>query len=305
MKIKKVRRFFKDTTFKIVDYSATCKINLDELFRGHNVLQIDGGGIKGVMAAYHMFAIEEKYGKVNEHFKYMYGTSTGAILTAALACGIPAKEMLRLYVEEGADIFQERGLPFGSKYNNKYAIKTLKEKIGNVTFEELFKRTGVELNIQVVNATSYQEETWNHVVKPNEKVWFAVLCSMSAPTYFPPVRNDNYIYLDGGTGVMNCTLRKAVNQMYYTKGMKSGEFFILSFGCGRIKQEYKKTKLGQALWAFNFGREQSIVQQEKEFVYRQANLGIIGFRWNTEMTKKLNEMDNTKNIPKLVEIVDK
>jgi uncharacterized protein len=81
------------------------------------VLSIDGGGIRGLIPALVLSAIEERTGRrVAELFDFIAGTSTGGILACALAvpgeAGRPrltAREIVRLYETQGPRIFS-RGL---------------------------------------------------------------------------------------------------------------------------------------------------------------------------------------------------
>ena len=66
------------------------------------ILSIDGGGIKGIFAAQFLARIEEEYDiKICDYFDIIAGTSTGAIVAAALAVGMPAEEIVKLYDEYG------------------------------------------------------------------------------------------------------------------------------------------------------------------------------------------------------------
>ncbi|MBX3080149.1 MAG: patatin-like phospholipase family protein [Anaerolineae bacterium] len=72
-------------------------------------LAIDGGGIKGLMVAKALVELEAKLGggpllhKTN--LKVMSGTSTGAILTAAIALGMTAQDMVHMYTSLGSAVF--------------------------------------------------------------------------------------------------------------------------------------------------------------------------------------------------------
>ena len=58
-----------------------------------NILSIDGGGIKGIFAASFLSEIEKKCCiKICDYFDMISGTSTGAIIAAALSIGIPAEK---------------------------------------------------------------------------------------------------------------------------------------------------------------------------------------------------------------------
>ena len=58
------------------------------------ILTIDGGGIKGIFSAVFLAELEEKCdGSICDYFDLIAGTSTGAIIAAALCIGIPAKDI--------------------------------------------------------------------------------------------------------------------------------------------------------------------------------------------------------------------
>jgi len=56
-----------------------------------NSLAICGGGIRGIIPCSVLAALEKQTGKLtNQFFDYVSGTSTGALLAAGIAVGIPA-----------------------------------------------------------------------------------------------------------------------------------------------------------------------------------------------------------------------
>src|SRR6266496_3276521 len=70
------------------------------------ILSIDGGGIRGIIPATTLVALEEQMGKpVCECFDFLAGTSTGALIAAAAAAGVPATRILNIYVERSHEIF--------------------------------------------------------------------------------------------------------------------------------------------------------------------------------------------------------
>src|SRR5437763_10829280 len=77
------------------------------------ILSIDGGGIRGVIAALVLAEIERRTGRpIADLFDLVAGTSTGGILAVGLTIpdgdGRPkysAEDMVRLYEAHGAEIF--------------------------------------------------------------------------------------------------------------------------------------------------------------------------------------------------------
>ncbi len=82
------------------------------------VLSIDGGGIRGIIPATVLIALEQLTGRrTYELFDGMVGTSTGGILTLALTCPQadaqpqPAARIRSLYLDRGPQIFPLGGIP--------------------------------------------------------------------------------------------------------------------------------------------------------------------------------------------------
>jgi patatin-like phospholipase/acyl hydrolase len=62
------------------------------------LLSIDGGGIRGIIPAVALAKLEATTGRpARETFSFVGGTSTAAIIAAAIAAGIPATRMVQLY----------------------------------------------------------------------------------------------------------------------------------------------------------------------------------------------------------------
>ena len=96
------------------------------------ILAIDGGGIRGVIPARVLMAIEAKTGKrIAELFDLVAGTSTGGILAAGLCVPTPdrtrpkydASDLFQLYKKYGNEIFNTNWLRrvvslfFGAQYS--------------------------------------------------------------------------------------------------------------------------------------------------------------------------------------------
>ena len=63
------------------------------------ILSIDGGGIMGTQPASFLTSLEEDLDRpIGEYFDLIAGTSTGGILAIGLAMGLPARDLLDLYV---------------------------------------------------------------------------------------------------------------------------------------------------------------------------------------------------------------
>ena len=92
---------------------------MDNPFR---ILSIDGGGIRGIYPAHILRCIEERL-QINLHetFDMIAGTSTGSIIAAGVAIGVPAADIVEMYKEHGTGIFEKKDffLP-GKKLKNMF-----------------------------------------------------------------------------------------------------------------------------------------------------------------------------------------
>src|SRR5947208_2018292 len=74
--------------------------------RIRRILSIDGGGIRGIIPASALVKLEQQLGRpVRECFDFVAGTSTGALIAAAVAAGIPATRILEIYTQRAKEIF--------------------------------------------------------------------------------------------------------------------------------------------------------------------------------------------------------
>jgi predicted acylesterase/phospholipase RssA len=104
-----------------------------------SVLSISGGGIRGLIPCLHLVELEKQLGKLTrEVVSFCGGTSTGALLTACIAAGVPASEALKVYTEQGSKVFSptntlERDalmVSRGYKFDNKILFKTVFNTLG-------------------------------------------------------------------------------------------------------------------------------------------------------------------------------
>lgn len=144
--------------------------------------------------------------------KVMSGSSAGAIMTAMLGVSKPSQ-----YVDllKGHNFFHEafhfRTMGELLKGNGgladvKYLKKFLVENLGDLTFEEALKTSGLHINIAVAPYDSAQDaRILNAYTSPDVLVWSAVLASCAVPILFPPVRLTSKRYDGEYTPYMGAT----------------------------------------------------------------------------------------------------
>lgn len=198
------------------------------------ILSIDGGGIKGIYAASFFAVIEEKC-KVSicDYFDLIAGTSTGGIIAAALAYGIPAKNILELYFQEGKNIFpRHRIWSLGSGKYDTYPLKNALEKV----FSDVYiKDCKTRLLMPAYNLTTNKVRVFKTPHAPDLyidkdlKVVDCVLATTAAPLFFVPYAMSGGVFVDGGVGANNPSLIALVEALTRC-GWDLSDIALLSIG---------------------------------------------------------------------------
>lgn len=222
-------------------------------------LAIDGGGIKGVIVARALQALEQELGSRllidQPQIKILAGTSTGAIITAGIALGLSLEEISEIYEEFGRAVFPSVprflwyliGLFRPSVHPNEKLKELLRKKIGEKTgkpdltlgqLQGLLREDQV-LIITVVNIN----ERRTHFLKSNDPrdadwmLWEAVLASSSAPIELPVFERNGEYYTDGGVGSYGNPAYIAAHEAVEWQGYDPDDVSVLSFGTGWTREE--------------------------------------------------------------------
>ena len=212
------------------------------------ILSVDGGGIRGIFPTYILHCISQRLGiKINEKFDMIAGTSTGAIIAAAIACDIETLRIVELYREQGPKIFPRKKAFFSSKtvsamkslYDNNYLKKVLQDTfgdilLGNINKPLLLPATDIGYGGVHVFKSSYSED---FIRDQHVLVSDAVLASCSAPTYFDPAKVNEYLLADGGLWANNPSLA-AVIDAQRRLNIDLSDIRILSLGTGHSRTSY-------------------------------------------------------------------
>jgi uncharacterized protein len=198
------------------------------------LLAVDGGGIRGVLALQVLLKIEgllkSKAGRdsfrLADYFDYIAGTSTGAIIAAGLAMGLPVGDILTFYKAAGAQMFVKANIlqRLKYKYEDEPLALKLKEVFGADTkFGSDRLRTLLLLVLRNATTDSPWSLSNNPCAKYNDStrtddnskfpLWQLVRASTAAPTYFPPevivlpgvrgAKDKQFVFVDGGVTMYN------------------------------------------------------------------------------------------------------
>ena len=211
------------------------------------ILAIDGGGYRGVYSAHILKRMEDEFGTGwFKNIDLIAGTSTGAIIAAALACGLTSDKIEDFYRQHGRRIFQKRifcplGI-LGSQYSNEYLKKVLKNiygesrKMGQIEMPLILPASDIGNGCVHVIKSSYDKEFYRD---KNRLVYEAVLASCSAPTYFDPYLMDTYLLSDGGLWANNPAFVAAIDAKRRL-GQTLDSLRILSIGTGESRAFYSQ-----------------------------------------------------------------
>lgn len=238
------------------------------------ILALDGGGLRGILTLSYLAEIEsllkQRHGASNEfrlghYFDLIAGTSTGAIIAAALACGMSVAEITTKYLELGQKVFQKGPFHLGlirALYDEKQLIEELKKVYGEgTTLGDASLATGLLVVTKRLDTGSPWPISNNprgkyYGPRPNVDViansayplWQVVRASTAAPRYFDPEQieitrgktGEKPIvgeFVDGGVSPFNNPALQAV--MYaaldgYRIGWPTGadKLLVVSVGTG-------------------------------------------------------------------------
>lgn len=235
--------------------------------RPKKLLALDGGGIRGALTLEVLIKIEALLAQATgkgaafrlcQFFDYIGGTSTGAIIAAALARGMAATEVLTFYKEAGPDMFDKAFLL--SRIRHLYDTQPLAQQLQTVYgAETTLEPQHLKCLLLVVTRNVTTDSPWpissnprakyNEMARPdcNLKIplWQLVRASTAAPIFFEPevIQWDpknpakRFVFVDGGMTPFNnpaFLLSRMATLPEYKLGWTRGEknLLVISIGTG-------------------------------------------------------------------------
>lgn len=287
------------------------------------LLSIDGGGIRGIIPLVALIKLENITGKLTRDiFSFVAGTSTGAVITAGIAAGIPASRILEMYVKRAPQLFTShpftiiQRIIFGYMYSTKKLHDLIADEI-DAARDWTLNDSPIDLLITAKRVPD--GKTW-YFVRDNRrnsrwtgrlKLVDCATASAAAPTYFqpwtmaepvPPVdREPIGRLIDGGVGVTgNPVYQACVEAFYYMYKFKPEETTTVSLGTGRFRDKKMPGWIGQWLgWILGELLESSGEQQTK--ITRVQFPRMLFYRIDTELKEDI-PLDDIREIKRLVEI---
>lgn len=238
------------------------------------ILSIDGGGIRGIIPAQILVALEEKIQKksnnpearIASYFDFFAGTSTGGILICLLLCPdeydpqkpkFSAKEALDLYQKYGNKIFKvsilSKILNYKSLFSEKYRAKPLEDILlnyfGKARLSKLLKPCLITAyDIQERKAHFFASHDYSKKGDCSD-FYLKDLCraTCATPAYFETaflksISGFKHALIDGGIFANNpafCAYSEVRNS---TGDPLAKDMLILSLGTGSENKSYPYAK---------------------------------------------------------------
>jgi hypothetical protein len=281
--------------------------------RPARILSIDGGGIRGIIPTTALIALEQQMGQpVRECFDFLAGTSTGALIAAALAAGLPATQIQDIYTQRSSEIFSPpkiladpKRLVDGYMYNPANIQKVLESEFG-IASGWTINDSPVRL---LLTSKGINTRPW-YFVRDNPKnaqttgalgLIDCAVASASAPTYFSPwtitIAGQPTVLVDGGVGIAGNPVYQACVEAFYYDDFTVSNTRVVSLGTGFFPtgDTVPKGFLGWLGWTVDALLD-APEDQQTELVNRHFPGILQRFDWQLP---KAIDMADTSSIPVL------
>ena len=235
------------------------------------MLSIDGGGIRGLIAARVIARLEELVsGEAGEDrrmadcFHMFAGTSTGGLLALGLTAPDPAdpsrprlsgSDLVELYESEGPRIFGDRlhkllslGGWIGPKHPEARLERALRERFGEARLSEALRELLVT-SYDMTEPGPHFFKRWRARQSEERDVSMVDvgLSTSAAPTYFPSRGVGGRALVDGGLFAANPAVAAVVEALKRRDtephDLSAGDLLVVSLGTGQHETGYRQPQV--------------------------------------------------------------
>ena len=286
------------------------------------LLSIDSGGIRGIIPAIALVKLENTTGKLTRDiFSFVAGTSTGAIIAAAIVAGVPAARILEFYVNRTREIFTRSPLKWIRRifFGSMYSVERLHDLIASaIDPNQAWTLNDSPIDVLVTAKRISDGMPW-YFVRDNPMnsgctgqlgLVDCTTASAAAPTYFapwtiaesstPPQCEMVGTLVDGAVGVTgNPVYQACIEAFDYTPDYTPEETIAVSLGTGRFKHRREPKWIGGWLEWVLAELLESPGEQQTEITQRHFP-EMTFYRIDTELKENIG-LDDLRRIPRLVE----
>ena len=231
------------------------------------ILSVDGGGFRGLFSATVLSEFERVNGSLTKHFDMLCGTSTGGLITLALAAGCSSDEIVEFYENWGPKIFPKptrrrkiiRKIAEVFAPNSRNSNKVLKKAVQTIVGDKKMSDSNSYLCIPALNLIDFSPFVFktdhnSFLTRDSDGLMKDIaLATSAAPFYFPTttaIHLSGSEFLDGGLWANNPTLVGLI---------EAGRFFVgankpyqkvqilsissVSLAAGRLKGDKRELSL--------------------------------------------------------------
>jgi patatin-like phospholipase/acyl hydrolase len=254
------------------------------------VLSIDGGGIRGLIAARVIARLEELISaaagedrRMADCFHMFAGTSTGGLLALGLSAPDPAdpsrprlsgSDLVELYESEGPRIFGDRlrkllslGGWIGPKHPEARLERALRERFGEVRLSEALRELLVT-SYDMTEPGPHFFKRWRARQSEERDVPLVDvgLSTSAAPTYFPSRGVGGRALVDGGLFAANPAVAAVVEALKRRDtephDLRAGDLLVVSLGTGQHETGYRQSQVrgwGRIGWIVPRRRDPALI----------------------------------------------
>src|SRR5580704_2367905 len=259
-----------------------------------HILSLDGGGIRGVFTIEILLRMQELLREharnpalmLGDHFDFIAGTSTGAMIATALSWGMDAQTIMNVYEDHGRSMFQRIPWyrPLKRMFVSRYEAKPLSDLLQKTFSEDgegkvpaLLSTERLRTLLLVVVRNQTTGSAWPITNNPkalynnptfmdcnlNIPLWKVVRASTAAPVFFDPEQimlgDQLHVFVDGGiTPYNNPALIAALTAVLpaYNIAWEPGpdKIRLISIGATRFSTAAFETTAKQMWLGYNLPR---------------------------------------------------
>jgi predicted acylesterase/phospholipase RssA len=284
------------------------------------ILAIDGGGVRGVIPAVALAALEQALpGRVRDHFDFVAGTSTGALIVAAVAAGMPAQRIVEIYVDPAPQHLNKvpvistlRRILLGNMYDIGQLHRFIREELASEGAAD-WRLNEVPCDIMITAKGLTDGHQWYFVKdRPSNAgrtgelgLASCLAASAAAPTFFAPWLiadlTEKGPMVDGGTGVAgNPVYQACVEAFSYTDRYDPANTVIVSLGTGQFLKRRRPTWIYSWLAWLLTELLRSPGEQQTELVDRHFPEAAF-YRLDVRLDREFS-LDDADEIPALRDV---
>ena len=286
------------------------------------LLSIDSGGIRGIIPTVALIKLERTTGKLTrDNFSFVAGTSTGAIIAAAVAAGTPATRILDLYTNGAREVFNSSPLKFlqlvffGYRYSTQKLRDLIAEALGSANTWTL-NHSPIDILLTAKRISDgmpwyfVRDHPVNSGCTGRLGLVDCTTASAAAPTYFEPWTISETsthpacervgTLVDGAVGVTgNPVYQACIEAFEYTPDYTPEETITVSLGTGKFKNRKEPRWVGGWLEWVLAELLESPGEQQTEFAWRHFHQ-MTFYRIDTELKENIG-LDDAGDIERLLE----